>query len=170
MTHTTGAQLHDWREPVDGEPREEGAVCRKCGAYANSDADEPCPIDWDAVNARREAQDAAGVDEALSVTSLELQLIGSMSGPRHAVRVPGKPYPAEIPDALLQKAVDELRRLRVATARLAELTDENERLRAALDLWISGVDAQDNGMDGASRLIYDAEQEARALLSRALGG
>ena len=54
---------HDWRAPVAGEPREEDAVCRKCGAYANSEANEPCPIDLDKVNAERHQADRVEATE-----------------------------------------------------------------------------------------------------------
>lgn len=33
---------HDWREPEEGEPQEEGAVCRRCGAFANTEGHLPC--------------------------------------------------------------------------------------------------------------------------------
>ena len=33
---------HVWRKPGDGEPLEEGGVCVRCGAYANSEAAKPC--------------------------------------------------------------------------------------------------------------------------------
>lgn len=33
---------HEWRTTRAGEPREEGAVCEKCGAYANSGGDKAC--------------------------------------------------------------------------------------------------------------------------------
>ena len=36
-------QVHQWRSPVAGEPREEDGVCVKCGAFANSDGHLPCP-------------------------------------------------------------------------------------------------------------------------------
>lgn len=34
--------LHKWIPLEDWMPREEGAVCEKCGAYANSEQDTPC--------------------------------------------------------------------------------------------------------------------------------
>lgn len=33
---------HLWREPLPGEPLEEGGVCVNCGRRATSEADEPC--------------------------------------------------------------------------------------------------------------------------------
>jgi hypothetical protein len=36
---------HDWRTPEVGEPREEGAVCRRCLAFANSEGHLPCRPD-----------------------------------------------------------------------------------------------------------------------------
>ena len=33
---------HQWRECKEGEPREEGGVCVRCGAWATSEQFKPC--------------------------------------------------------------------------------------------------------------------------------
>lgn len=33
---------HVWRQPHPDEPREEGGVCIKCGAFANAEGMVPC--------------------------------------------------------------------------------------------------------------------------------
>jgi hypothetical protein len=83
------------------------------------------------------------------VTALELKLLGNVSAARHAVRVPGKPYPAEVPDALLEEAAAEIKRLRVenirATAALMTIVMFPEQARKIAKKAIGRDDAADEG-------------------------
>ena len=41
---TTKPREHVWEKLIEGEPMEEGAICLRCGRYANSQGDEPCQV------------------------------------------------------------------------------------------------------------------------------